>query len=52
MLSDRERATLSEIQRQFVAEDPRYVQGFDAHALVAVTFFLARRRGDTRTPPN
>ena len=30
MLNDRERATLHEIQRQFLAEDPGFVQTFDA----------------------
>jgi type VI protein secretion system component VasF len=30
VLSDRERATLEEIQRGLVAEDPRFVQAFDA----------------------
>ncbi|MGH3917899.1 MAG: DUF3040 domain-containing protein [Pseudonocardiaceae bacterium] len=30
MLSDHERATLHEIQRQFLAEDPEFVQTFDA----------------------
>lgn len=32
MLSDHERATLREIQRQVLAEDPRFVQIFDARA--------------------
>ena len=30
MLSDRERATLHEIQGQFLAEDPGFAQTFDA----------------------
>jgi hypothetical protein len=30
VLDDRDRATLHEIQRQFLAEDPRFVQSFDA----------------------
>jgi hypothetical protein len=29
VLNDRERATLHEIQSQFLAEDPRFVQTFD-----------------------
>lgn len=32
MLSDHERSTLHEIQRQFLAEDPQFVQIFDTPA--------------------
>ena len=47
MLSDRERATLDEIQDQLQTEDPRFVRAFDApaHRRIGLPGEAVLRRG-------